>query len=76
MKYDMPLREIRKITISHDNTFFTLLICVHRPIECLFEPSVMYFNIFYMNWYNIVLLNLRGSQKITFLNKISENLTT
>ena len=63
MKYDMPLREFRKITISHDNTLFTLLICVHRPIECLFEPSVMYFNIFYMNWYNVVLLNLRGYQK-------------
>ena len=63
MKYDMPLREFRKITISHDNTLFTLLICVHRPIECLFEPSVMYFDIFYVNWYNVVLLNLRGSQK-------------
>ena len=63
MKYDMPLREFRKITISHDNTLITLLICVHRPIECLFEPSVMYFIIFYMNWYNVVLLNLRGSQK-------------
>ena len=63
MKYDMPLREFRKITTTNDNTLFTLLICVHRPIECLFEPSVMYFNIFYMNWYNVVLLNLRGSQK-------------
>ena len=61
MKYDMPLREFRKITISHDNTLFTLLICVHRPIECLFEPSVMYFNIFYMNWYNVVLLDLKNN---------------
>ena len=63
LKYDMPLREFRKIIISYDNTLFTLLICVHRPIECLFEPSVMYFNIFYMNWYKVVPLNLRGSQK-------------
>ena len=61
-KYDMPLREFKKITISHGNSLFTLLICVHRPIECLFEPSVMYFNIFYVNSYNVVLLNLRGSQ--------------
>ena len=66
IKYDMPLGEFRKITISHGNSLFTLLICVHRPIECLFEPSVMYFNIFYVNWYNVVLLNHRGSQKYSF----------
>ena len=45
MKYDMPPREFRKITISHGNRLFTLLICVHGPIECFFEPYVMYFNI-------------------------------
>ena len=48
MKSDMPLEEFRKITISHYNKY-TLLICLYRPIECLFEPSVMYFNLFYVN---------------------------
>ena len=66
-------KEYRNITKSHGNYFLTLLICVHRPIECFFEPFMMYFIIFYVN---VVLLNLRGSQKITFLNKIPENLTT
>ena len=28
MKFDMPLREFRKINISHDNNLFSLLICV------------------------------------------------
>ena len=49
IKYDMPLREFKNITISHGNSLFTLLICVNRPIECFFEPSVMYFNIFHVN---------------------------
>ena len=31
-----------------------------------FEPSVMYFNIFYVNRYNVVLLNNRGSQNYHF----------
>ena len=66
LKPGMPLREFRKITISHDNNLFNLIICVHRPIECFFEPSVMYFNICYVNLYNVVLLNLRGSQKYHF----------
>ena len=48
MKSDMPLGELGKITISHDDNY-TLLICVYRPIECFFEPSVMYFNLFYVN---------------------------
>ena len=69
MKSGMPLREFRKITISHGNNLFTLLICVYRPIECFFEPCVMYFNIFYVNWYNVVLLNLRGSKKNTTLKQ-------
>ena len=49
MKSGMPLREFRKITISQDNNLFSLLICVCRPIECFFEPSVMHFIIFYVN---------------------------
>ena len=61
----MPLGEFRKITISHDNNLFTLLIYVYRPIECFLEP-VMYFNLFYVNWYNVVLLNSRGSKKYHF----------
>ena len=50
----MPLMEFRQITIPHGNNLFTLLICVYRPIECFFELSVMYFNIFRVNWYNVV----------------------
>ena len=49
MKYDMPLMEFRNIIISHGNSLFTLLNYVHRPVECFFEPSVMYFNIFYVD---------------------------
>ena len=49
MKSGMPLMEFRKITISHGSNLFTLLICVYRPIECLFERSVMYLNLFYVN---------------------------
>ena len=56
MKSGMPIREFRMITISNGRNFFTILISVYRPIECffeprssLFEPSVMYFNIFYVN---------------------------
>ena len=49
MKSGMPLREFRQINIYHGNNSFTLLICVYRSIECFFEPSVMYFNIFYVN---------------------------
>ena len=49
MKSGMPLREFRLIKIYNGNNLFTLLICVNRPIECLFEPYVMYFYIFYVN---------------------------
>ena len=65
MKSGMPLREFRQITIyiSHDKNLFILLIVVYRPIEYFFEPSVMYFNIFHVYWYNDVLKNLRRSQK-------------
>ena len=66
IKSGMPLSEFRQITIPHGNILLTLLICVHRPIECFFEPSVMYFNIFHVNWYNVVLLNLIGSQIFNF----------
>ena len=55
MKSGLPLREFKKITISHGNYLFTLLICVHshRPIKCFFELSAMYFNIFM--WIDIML---------------------
>ena len=53
MKSGMPLNEFRNITISHDNNLITLIICVYRPIECFFEPYVMYFNIFM--WIDIML---------------------
>ena len=49
IKSGMPLGEHRQITISHDNNLFTLLICVYRPIECFFEQSVKYFDIFRVN---------------------------
>ena len=49
MKSGMPLKEFRQINIYNGINLFILLICVHRPIECFFEPSVMYFNIFYVN---------------------------
>ena len=39
----------RKITKSNGNNLFNLVICVYRPIECLFEPFVMYINIFYVD---------------------------
>ena len=32
----MSLREFSKVTISHDNSLFTLIIFVYRPIECFF----------------------------------------
>ena len=50
MKYGMPLLEFREIVKSHGNNLFTLLNYVYRPIECFFELSVVYFNIFYVNW--------------------------
>ena len=43
--------------------------CVYRPIECFFELSVMYINIFYVNWNNVVLLNLREFQKYHFFKQ-------
>ena len=49
IKSGMPLMEFRKFTISHSGNLSTLLICVYRPIECYFEPSVMYLNLFYVN---------------------------
>ena len=49
MKSGMPLRKLKNITKSYGNELFTLLICVYRPIEAFLEPSVMYFNIFYVN---------------------------
>ena len=49
MKSGMPLKEFIPINIYHGNNLFTLIICVHRHIECFFEPSVMYFNIFYVS---------------------------
>ena len=39
----------RLLSKFHVNNLFTLLICVHRHIKSFFEPSVMYFNIFYVN---------------------------
>ena len=63
MKSGMPLREFRKITKFRGNNLFALIICVYRPTECVFEPSVMYFNIglFYTNCYNVVLLDLKNT---------------
>ena len=37
MKYGMPLGEFRPHKV------------VYRPIQCFFEPSVLYFNKFYVN---------------------------
>ena len=49
IKSGMPLSEFGNITKSHGNTLSALLICVYIPIECLFEPYVVYCNIFYVN---------------------------
>ena len=35
------------------------------PFKCMNILSVMYFNIIYVKWHNVVLFNLRGSKKNT-----------
>ena len=65
MKSGMTLKEFKKITKSYGNSVFTLLFCGHRIIECFFELSDMYFNLFYVN-----------RRLLPFLNKISENVPT
>ena len=49
MKSCVLLRTYRKVSKSHDNNLFILLMCVHRPIECFYKLSLIYFDIFCVN---------------------------
>ena len=42
-------RTYRKVPKSHGSNLFILLMCVCRPIECLYELSLINFDIFYVN---------------------------
>ena len=49
MKSCILLRAYRKVPKSHGNNLFILLMCVYRPIECFYELSLIYFDIFCVN---------------------------
>ena len=49
IKFSILLRTYRKVPKSHSNNLFILLMCVHRLIECFYELSLIYFDIFCVN---------------------------
>ena len=72
MKSCILLRTYRKVPKSHGNNVFILSMCVYRPIECFYELSLIYFDIFCVNWHNVVLLNAVDHKNTSFFN--SENM--